>query len=113
MNHFNEVIGFHQKMITRARMWAIISSVAGALGICIGIFILEGEDNLAKSITTISGVAITGLGLAWPLREIYNVRNRVEAVKMFQKRYIGPPEANEEEKLKIKTKIDEIINRSL
>ena len=114
IRNFEQAIKFHQRMIKRARMWAVVSTLAGITAIIVGILLLNGQNSeMVKQITTVGGLALSAIGLAWPLREIYNIKNRIEALSMFRQRYDGPPPPSDEERKKIKDTVDTIINKSI
>ncbi len=107
----DDALIFHKRMIQRAKIWAIVASTLGVGAISIGILLLTDEE-IAKTLTTLGGIALTSIGVAWPLREIYNINNRIEALHLFRGRYCGPPMPSDEDKIIIKQKIDEIILKS-
>ncbi|MBK7129053.1 MAG: hypothetical protein IPM74_03610 [Crocinitomicaceae bacterium] len=114
IRNFEQAIHFHQRMVRRARMWAVISTITGISVIVIAYTMINAKNTEAiKTTATIGGLALSAIGLAWPLREIYNIKNRMEALNIFRQRYDGPPPPSDDEKKKIKDTVDTIINKSI
>jgi hypothetical protein len=90
-------------LIRNARKWAIFSTLFGIIVIGLVFLGMDESSNTAKTLTALGAGAVSGIGLGWALKDIYDFQKKIVHINFLETLFNRKPPPDEKEQVDIKS----------